>query len=306
MNIDKSFLKLASQSLAESIDRTSMGHMARELVSDYSLEDSTIMPKGVDTPRIASATRIINDMTKYKLLIPFLNIFLSIHFNGYKGRKYKISRLRELLIHLYDMGFSLDTNTGRLYEDPKFRISRNWGVLREGFTYPFSFLWCDIASSSFHIEDNNDILINKFYEDYNYIVRSCVESRNGRVWHIEGDGILAAFHFGEYMEKSVYAAIDILNQMFLYNRFKNKLVSPIQLRLSCNKGTCEYSENHEDVKKSEQIAATIRAENYTEPDSISVSLNLSSSVGGVLQEILIPKRIEGVGEVAMYRIRWKS
>ncbi len=305
MNIDKSFLKLASQSLAESIDRTSMVHLAREVVSDYSLHEANNLPKSVDTPRIDTARKLVHDMYDLKMLIPFLNVFFSIQFKGYKGRKYKISRLRNLIIQLYDMGFSFDSQTGHLYEDPQFRISRNWGVLQEGHTYAFSFLWCDIVKSSIHVKKNNSIAVKKFYKNYNDIVRACVESRNGRIWHIEGDGILAAFHFGDYMEKVVYTAIEILHRIHNYNRFENKLSEPVQIRISCNKGTCEYSENHEDIKKSDQIMKTILAESYTEPDTITVNLNLSGSLSGVLQQVMTTRKTASHEEIDTYAVEWE-
>lgn len=306
MNTDKNFLKLASQSLAESIDRNSMVHLAREVVSDYTIGDTNNLPKSVDIPRIDTARKIIHDMDDLKMLIPFLNVFFSIQFKGYKGRKYKISRLRNLIILLFDMGFSFDTQTGLLFEDPQFRISRNWGVLQEGNTYAFSFLWVDIVKSSLHVKKNNSIAIKHFYSDYNTIVRTSVENRNGRIWHIEGDGILAAFHFGNHMEKVVYAAIEILHRMNNYNRFQNKLAGDVELRLSCNKGTAEYSENHEDIKKSEAIMKTIDAESYTQPDTVSVNLSLSSSISGVLQQVLSSKKTETAGEVDSYAVRWEG
>ncbi|MFW5808668.1 MAG: hypothetical protein ACOCWH_06415 [Spirochaetota bacterium] len=306
MKYEKEFLDLLSRSVAESIDRSSIVHLVREIVPDYSETHNNSVPKSVDVPRLDTAKKIVFDMAKMNMLIPFLNVFFSIHFKGYKGRKYRISRLRNLIIQLYDMGFSLDTQTGLLFEDPQFRISRNWGVLQEGRTYAFSFLWCDVVRSSLHVEENSDINIRTFYETYNNTVRQSVESRNGRIWHIEGDGILAAFHFGDYMEKCVYAAVEILHRMFNYNRFNNSLARPVQVRLSCNKGIYDYSENHEDIKKSEQIMNTIHAENHTQPDSVTVNANLSSSLGGVLPHLLESRKIDGYGTADVYSIRWDT
>lgn len=306
MNEDKNFLLLAAQSLAESIDQRSMIHLAREIVSDYSLNKNSELPDSLEMPRIETAKTIINDMSRMKLLIPFLNVFFSIHFSGYKGRQYKISRMRELLVNLYNMGFSLDQQSGRLYEDPQFRVSRNWGVLRENHDYAFSFLWTDIVHSSIHVKKNTPQKIKNFYNLFNKYVRQAVESRNGRVWHIEGDGILSAFHFGNHAEKAFYAALEILNRMFDYNRFESNLASPVEVRITLNNGISVFTENHEDLKKNDLILKTIELEKYTKPQSITLTLNLAVSLSGVPEEVIQLEKEKGHPELYSYSLRWEK
>lgn len=66
--------------------------------------------------------------------------------------------------------------------------------------------------------------------------------------------------------------MEIIHEIFIYNRLFRKLDEPISVRLTIHNGPCEYSENEEDIKKGETVRKIIEIESrYTKPNSITVS-----------------------------------
>ncbi len=306
MKASRSFLKQIQKALAESIDQRTMVHLARELINDYDLHKQKKLPETFAIPRSEAADQIVTDMNRYNLIIPFLNIFFSIQFKGYMGRTYKISGFHEILKSLYDMGFSIDSKNGLVYENPTYRISRNWGVLQEGKDYTFCFMWIDIVKYSLAVKENSKEAIQRFYKDFIKIIRESVEKRNGRIWLVEGDGVLAAFHFLNATQTTVLGSIEILHRFFDYNRFENPLTEPVQIRISINNGKCEYSDNHEDTKKSEAVQHVISYEKKAEPDTIFVSRNVVLSLDEIVANELKPVTTEGIPEFYFYRLSWEE
>jgi len=306
MKASRSFLKQMQKSLSESVDQRMMIRLVRELISDYDLHKQKDLPESFVISRSEAAEQIINDMEKYNLIIPFLNIFFSIQFKGYMGRTYKIAGFHSILKYLYDLGFSVDSKNGLVYENPSYRISRNWGVLQEGKDYTFSFMWIDIVKYSIAVKENSKENIHKFYKDFLKIIRDSIEKRNGRIWLIEGDGVLGAFHFLNATQTTVLGAIEILHRLFDYNRFENPLNNPIQVRISVNNGKCEYSDNHEDTKKAEIIQHAIKNEKRADPDTILISRNVVIALDELVANELKPVNNEGIAEFYYYRLDWEK
>lgn len=304
MEVSKNFLNLVTASLSESISQTDMVHLARELIPNYDIRKKLEMSKYLDIPRRETAQQIVNDMYSYNMLVPFINVLLSIQFKGYMGRQYNVSKLNQLLEAMYKMGFNLDRESGMLYEDPTYRVSPNWGVLIEGRDYSFSYLWIDVVGFSRIVKQHKKSTVKQFMSDFMDITRYRVEKRNGRIWHVEGDGILAAFHFEGHMNKSVFCGIDILHRFFDYNRFESKLNSPIALKLSVHTGLCEFSESHEDIKMCDQVQQTIQNNEYAEPDSVVISNSVGISFNNLLSEVTTPIGKRMVADHYLYQLKW--
>ncbi|MDA3900456.1 MAG: hypothetical protein PF637_08050 [Spirochaetes bacterium] len=306
MKADKDFTKLVAQSLSESIDQRSMVHLAREIMPEYNIESYSNLPSSLDIPRLDVARQIVADMNNFNLLIPFVNVFFSIQSKGYKGRKYKISKLRSIVVKLFDMGFSIDPVTGQVYEDPQYRISKNWGVLQEGIDYPFTFVWYDIVESSIHLKKNSHRDVLAFYQKYHNLVRSSTESRNGRIWHIEGDGILTAFHFGDHSSTALFSGIEVLHSLYKYNLFENVLDNPIKIRIGLNTGVTDYIENHDMLKTKEPVKDVINLEKISLSDTIVATNTVMTSVEGVLASVFEFKDLNKKGSYFVYDVKWEN
>lgn len=305
MKASRSFLKQIQKALAESIDQRTMVHLTRELIPDYNLHKQKNLPETIAIPRMEAADQIVTDMNLYNLVIPFINILFSIQFKGYMGRIYKISGFHDIAKSLYEMGFSIDSQTGVVYENPSYRISRNWGVLQEGKDYSFCFLWIDIVKYSYILKENSKANVQCFYRDFISLIRSSIEKRNGRIWTVEGDGILGSFHFSNPTQTAVLSSVEILHRLFDYNRFRNPLNNPVSIRASIHNGTCEYSDNHEDTKESEIVQSVITNEKQAAPDHVLISRNVVLSLDELLANELKPVETTGIPEFYTYNLNWE-
>lgn len=298
MTFDKKITNLASQALSESIDQRSMIQLACEIIPNYKPVPGFDVPEGTELPRSVTAQVIINDMNVEHLLVPFLNVFFSIQFTGFKGRKYRISKFRELLVQLYNAGFSIEEKTGLIYEDPRYRISKNWGVLREGESYQFTLLWSSILPQK--ITEKQPVS-KTILKTFSQMVQTAVESRNGRIWHIEEAGILSAFHFGNHQDKSFYAALELLNKIYDYNRFQKRLKTPVEIRLCLTNGIFDFSKDINKLTDHEAVATAIKMQAVTDNNTISIGRNLTTSLSGILSSTLDYSNENGRSNIFVYR-----
>ncbi len=306
MEASSIFLRQLQKALSESVDPRTMVHLVREIIPDYEIKTDKNLPESFTPTRLEMAAQIVNDIRAHNLIIPFLNVLLRIQFIGYMGRKYKISGFPDLLKSLYEMGFSLDGKSGAIYENPAYRVSRNWGILQEGIDYPFCFMWTDVVSYSNIVKNCKKDEVQKFYKEYMHIVRSNVEKRNGRIWIVDGDGILSSFHFSNSNQSTVLCAIEIMHTIYDYNLFSNSIKLPLQVRVSIESGTCEYSDNHEDTKKNETIQKTISNEKIAKPNSVMISRNVAMSIDEMITAALYTDTNSTSADYYYYSLDWEK
>ncbi|MBN1501292.1 MAG: hypothetical protein JW982_14125 [Spirochaetes bacterium] len=300
------FLKQLQNALSGSIDPRTMIHLTRELIPDYEISTPDGLPESFTPSRVDIAAQIVKDIQSHNLIIPFINIMLRIQFIGYMGRKYKISGFTDLLKSLYEMGFSLDSKSGVIYENPAYRVSRNWGILQEGNDYSFCFMWTDLVNYSSIVRNYSKSEVQKFYSDYMHIIRTNVEKRNGRIWFVDGDGILSAFHFSDSNQSGVLSAIEILHTVHDYNLFSKTINNEMQIRISIEAGSCEYSDNHEDTKKCEIIQKTISNEKKAKPNTAMISRNVAMSVDEMITSCFYTESKSTSADYYFYKLEWEK
>jgi len=305
MKVSRSFLVQAQKSLAESIDFRSMIHLAREILPNYDIYKRKNVTESIAITRMEASEQIITDMYEQNLLMQFLSILLSIQTKGLMGRKYKISGINILMKNIHDLGFIYDSETYMLLEHPKYRISRNWGVLQEGSEYVISLVWIDIVDYSKIIKKYGSENFQQTYDNFLQIVRNAVERRNGRIWSIEGDGILCAFHFYNKGKLAVLCALDILHSLIDYNLFTNKLDSSLYVRLSIHGGTCIYHDSREEMTKSDTIKECISYQNIAKKSEITASKNFVSMLDSNLAQLFKPVSDRPAPDNYIYSIGWE-
>jgi len=128
------------------------------------------------------------------------------------------------------------------------------------------------------VRDNPKQLIDKAYSDLRKIVTTAVVSRLGRLWVWEGDGAMGVFMFDYYTRMAIFAAMNILGEVFLYNRTDNPLKSDINLRISVHSGDLVYTKNETKVSKSDVVKTAIMLESKAAiPNSLVISDTLARS-----------------------------
>ena len=258
--------------LAESMDIRTMTHVAREIFPAYDIHERTGFPPSMSIPNLDVASQIVTDVLASGKFLSFVRLLISAQDDGIMGKRYPISFLREIIKGTYDLGFVFDSVNGLFTENPSVRRSRNWGALEEGVEYPFAFLAIDIAGNSRLVKSYPKTAVDKTYADLRKLVSDSIDRRNGRIWNWEGDGGLVAFFFGEKHTSAVLSAMEIINELFIYNRTSRVLDEPLVVRVGVHGGSCEYSANMEHLHNLDTIAETYNMESVAKPNSVTISI----------------------------------
>ncbi len=283
MKISSSLQNFLIRSLAESASVEVMETLVKELVSGYDLRKRTGFPLNIPIPNRDAARQICTDLMSLEILPHFISLLIEINTNGYFGRKVRVSYLREMIKEVYEHGYIFDHINKMFIENPEVRKTRNWGVLRNNHEYVITFLRLDIVGNSELVRKYPEDMIKTTYNDLLGIVENSIDRRFGRIWNWEGDGGLVAFYFSNKNKLATLSGIEILHELFLYNLMKNRLDNPLGIRTAIHTGYCVYSENMEELNKNETIKTVIDIESrHTQPNSLTVSLNIHSSLDGEL------------------------
>ena len=251
-----------------------MIYFARLVNPQYDIYKHTGLSEGMAISNQSAAAQIVNDMIEDGYYIDFVETLVQIDSKGYMGRKYQLNGINDVIAGVKDEGYSFDKVSGHFFENQQERISVNWGRLREGDEKKMTILRLDIAGNSTLVKNNPPAKIQLAYREIRSIVNTAVTSRLGRLWSWEGDGALAAFLFGSTEKMAVFAGIEILHELFFYNRLHNPLSSPINARLGVNIGQVRYSDSETERLKNETVKQAVFLESLAVNNSLCVSYNL--------------------------------
>jgi class 3 adenylate cyclase len=269
-----------------------MNRFAKLTDPDYDLHKSFGFSKGHPIGIHEAADRIVGDMVQRGYYIDFVETLIQADSKGYMGRKFAFRGLDDVIGDMLQSGYSYDSATGQFFEDQNKQITRNWGRLMEGDERQMAVLRLDVAGNTTLVKDNPKESIDKAYRDLREIVNSAVVSRFGRLWTWEGDGALGVFMLGDYGRSAIFAAMEILNEMYLYNKVDNPLDSPIKLRIAVHSGRLMYTESATQLLKADTIKTTMTLESKAAaPNSMVVSESMAMSQDQALLNILSDPKI---------------
>lgn len=311
MVIKRHLKTLSINSLTEAFDIKTMLGLANMLMTGYDSDyvyNRTGFPRNMPMPPREVARQIIDDISSLELYLDFVTILIRMQEEGMKGRHYRIPYLRDLLNDILEQGFIYEPTRKMFIEDSDVRISPNWGVLKQGEEYTLSFLRVDIVGNSELVREYPSDIIRSTYSDFKNIVTLIVEKRNARIWSWEGDGGLAAFYLGKNIHQSaVLCGMEILNEVFLYNRLRSRLEKPLVIRIAVHSGPCRFFSNPTELDRNETIITIKDLEkNNTDSDSLSISRTVYVMLDPlVTQQFETIKRNEKT-DCFNYRIRWEE
>jgi class 3 adenylate cyclase len=271
-----------------------MIRFAKMTCPEYDIYKSSGYPYGHPFGGQDAATRIVTDMVKNGYYIDLVETLVNINTNGYMGKRYGIRGLDDVINDVLQAGYNYDSTTGQFFEDQSMQVTRNWGRLMEGYERQMAVIRLDIVGNSSLVKDNSKSLIDKAYKDLRKIVTSAVVMRYGRLWTWEGDGALAAFMLGNYSRMAIFAGMEILNEMFMYNKIDNHLNSDIKLRISVHSGDIVYSEDETKCFKTETVQKALYLEsNAALPNTMVISESLAMSQDQAVLDIFSNSKTVG-------------
>ncbi len=307
MKIKSATITLCKRALYESVSTNDMCVFAKLLNNSYDIYERSGFPRNVPISNQNAANQIVKDVIEDKRFIDFIEVLVKVSTVGYMGRVYAINHLPLIIRNLQKEGFCFHERTGQIFEDSVQRATPNWGRLINGDEITTALLRLDIVDNSTLVKNENSKKIKKAYKDFHDIVEQAVLSRAGRLWAWEGDGALAAFVFGEKEKSVLTTGMEILNELFFYNRFNNPLGEDIRVRIAAHAGTIKYYSDLSQLLKNQLIKEVMDLEkNATAIDSFSVSPNLFISVDDVIQKLFSEKTHKGFGKVRKYCINMEK
>ena len=293
--------------LYTSLSVADMIRFATMVNPEYDIYKRSGYPEGYPIANQDAAGRIVTDMVQDGLYVDFVETLIRVDTEGYMGHRYDLKGMNEVVSGVIQAGYSYDKTTGQFFENQKERVSRNWGRLVEGDERRMAVIRLDIAGNSILVKENQKTLIDKAYGDLRKIVTKAVVSRLGRLWTWEGDGALGAFMLGDYSRMAIFAGMEILNEMFLYNKMGNPLKSEIKLRLSVHSGNMVYSNSEAECIKEDTVRKAIALESKAAaPNSLVISESLAVTRDQALLDIFSNTKAVSADKYRIYQINQKN
>jgi hypothetical protein len=297
---------LCQQGMVESMSVDIMVTIIGKIIHNYDLYQRTGFPSSIPIPKRDASSQIISDIKSGGLLIELATLLVKIHLEGHMGREYPISNIRQIIREMFELGYLFDEEYKLFVENSAMQRTPNWGVLRSGIEYPFTFLRLDIAGNSVLVRENNTKEVEAAYDDVRVIIEHAVQKRNGRIWSWEGDGVLASFYFSKKNENATLAGMEIIHEIFVYNHLRCTLKNPINVRIAVHAGMCTFTDNMEEIKKSETIKRVIDIESKTALNSMTLSGTTAQHFNDILLNQFEASEKVGSFRNLNYSLRWEN
>jgi class 3 adenylate cyclase len=293
------------QALAQSMPVELMEQLAAQVLPDYDLRRQSGFPPSIPIPQRDAALQVVSDVISQGQLRSFAEVLIDVDRNGIMGRTVSISQLPKIITEIENLGLVFKEEYGLFMEGIPALRSRSWGVLREGQVYEFSFLRMDIADSTRLVRKYPKPEVLKAYGDLHSQFAGIVERREGRVWHWEGDGGIAAFYFGAKNVQATLAGMEMLLELFMYNLFRRPLSGDLHLRLAVHTGSCPYLNNFEQVRSDTLRRLEQIESQFTSSDSLMISPGVYSDMGTKLESFFQPVQISRRHFLYKYQLGWE-
>jgi hypothetical protein len=293
------------QALAQSMTVELMQKLAIRVLPDYNLRHQSGFPPSIPVPQGDAARQVISDFVRQGRLLNFVEVLIDVDRNGVMGRAVPIRQLPKIIAEIENLGFVLKEEYGLFMEGIPALRTRSWGVLREGQIYEFSFLRMDIAGSSKLVRKYPKSEVLKAYGDLRSRFARIVERREGRVWHWEGDGGIAAFYFGAKNVQAVLAGMEMLLELFIYNLYHPPLSGDLHLRLAVHTGSSPYLSDFEQVRSDTLRRLEQIESQFTTVDSLMISPGVYSDMGTKLESFFEPVQVSRRHFLYKYQLGWE-
>jgi class 3 adenylate cyclase len=298
MRVKTRLKNLVIRGLTQSMDVKTMTHVARRVLDNYDVHARSGFPRSVPIPNQEAARQIVEDMIAADQFLSFISLLLDVNRSGFVGRKYRIPRMKDILLEVMEAGYSYDADRGVFVENAGQRRTRNWGVLTEGQSYALAFLVLDIVENSELVRTHEQETMSLLYADVRGLMQRIVEKREGRLWLWEGDGGLAAFYMGDINGAAVHSAMEILHELFLYNHLWSRLDELVEVRLSVHSGQVEYRHQLEAMESPVLNKAQYIESQVAAPDELAISEMVYDAVDPLVGTWF---REDAVGDESYYR-----
>lgn len=293
---------MAKTALGDSIPADMTGRIAKEIMRGYDLHIRTGFRDSIPISGQIAASAVVDDAVADGRFLLLVERMALLDREGFMGRPYKIPVLRDLFRAIQAEGYVWDESTRHFMENPSIRRTPNWGRLLEDEEYRFSLVRLDIVKNSKLVKKHGEEAARAMYGELRERFTRAVEQRHGRVWRWEGDGGMAAFHYGHGATSAALAGVAFIHELFLFNRTANMLGEPISVRIAAHTGPLQYSPSSAEISKQETAKEIVELESKkTPPNTLCLSITLAQTLDRVLLDRFKETRVDGTA-VYLYRL----
>jgi hypothetical protein len=293
------------RSLAQSLTTELMEQLAGRILPDYDLHRQSGFPPQLPIPQRDAAQLIVRDMVRKGQLRRFVEALIEVERNGVMGRAVTMRFLPRVIDEIESLGFIYKEEYGQFVEGGKGAKTRGWGVLQEGSTYEFSFLRMDIAGNTQLVRKYPKAEVLRAYADLRGLLAAIAERRDGRIWHWEGDGGIAAFLFGTKNVQAVLSGMEMLLELFMYNLFRCTFAGALHVRLAVHTGPCQFLANFKEIRSDTLRRLETMEGRFAATDSLILSPGVFSDMGTKLESFFRPVEASERSTLYQYSLGWE-
>lgn len=284
-----------------------MFHIVRRIIPDYDIYKQTGFPESFAIPNRDAADAIVRIIIERNMFLQFIELLITLREEGLMSKKINLPYLNEMIREIYNQGYIYDPANRIFVENPRIRKTLNWGTLREGDSYTLVFLGIDIINNTGIVKKYPKNMVEQTYTEFSFIVQNICEKRNGRIWNWEGDGGVVAFFLGKKYQDAVLSSMEILNDMFLYNRTICSLKEHLNFRISIHSGNLEYTENRNKLIQEEPLKVLQEMEKkYSAKNTICISLPVKMMLDGFIADQFSEFKKPANSKYFHYKLQWEQ
>jgi len=137
------------------------------------------------------------------------------------------------------------------------------------------------------------------------LLSAIVERRDGRIWHWEGDGGIAAFLFGAKNVQASLAGMEMLLELFMYNLLHSAFAADLHVRLAVHTGPCQFLGNFKEIRSDTLRRLETLESRYAATDSLILSPGVYSDLGTKLESFFRPVAAADRQMLYQYSLSWE-
>jgi class 3 adenylate cyclase len=163
----------------------------------------------------------------------------------------------------------------------------------------------DIAGNSQLVRKYPKAEVLRVYADLRKLLSGIVERRDGRIWHWEGDGGIAAFLFGAKNVQAALAGMEMLLELFMYNLLHCSFAGDLHVRLAVHTGPCQFLANYKEIRSDTLRLLETLEGRYAAADSLILSPGVYSDLGTKLECFFRPVAAADRHKLYQYSLGWE-
>lgn len=252
--------------------------------SNLSLYSLTGYPANSTIPGREAAKQIVDYCHKVNKFTRLLDSFVNVAREGFRGESVHFNNIKQIVKEMANCGYVYRRDLKKVVKVDSRTKRNDWGFLEENKIYNFCFVSVDICGNSRLVRKYDNSSIRSTYLNFKKMVNRIVESHNGRIWSWEGDGGLLAFHIKDIVNDALFASIELLSSMPVFNATQNYLNEPIKIRIGINGGAARYKGETATITSDAVEKARDIEKHYTKTMTISISKHTFQHVHVILRK----------------------